>query len=98
MQPQPGDSPSSSRQLCLRRVYAQASYVAINISSPNTKDLRDLQSDTALDALLATLKSEQEKLAQMHGKYTPIAIKIAPDLEDADIRRIARSLAAHRID
>jgi len=83
---------------CLRRVYAQASYVAINISSPNTKDLRDLQSDTALDALLATLKSEQGKLAQMHGKYTPIAIKIAPDLEDADIRRIARSLAAHRID
>ncbi|MGB8516422.1 MAG: dihydroorotate dehydrogenase (quinone), partial [Gallionella sp.] len=67
--------------ICLRKVYAHASYVTVNISSPNTKNLRQLQNDEALDKLLATLKTEQEKLADTHGKYVPLALKIAPDME-----------------
>jgi dihydroorotate dehydrogenase len=83
---------------CLRAVYARASYVTVNISSPNTQGLRELQDDAALEHLLGTLKAEQAKLAQAHGKYTPLVVKIAPDLAPADLRRIARTLMAHRID
>ncbi|OIR05559.1 dihydroorotate dehydrogenase (quinone) [mine drainage metagenome] len=82
----------------LRKVYAYASYVAINISSPNTKNLRQLQGGDELDALLAQLKAEQEKLAQQHGKYVPLAVKIAPDLDSEQIRQIASLLVKHRID
>ena len=83
---------------CLNAVYAHASYVTVNISSPNTRGLRDLQGDDALERLLATLKAEQARLAQAHGKYTPLVVKIAPDLTTADLRRIARSLAKHAVD
>ena len=83
---------------CLRAVHARASYVAVNISSPNTKGLRELQQEGALAALLKALKAEQAKLAQKHGKYTPLAIKIAPDLERAAIEGIARLVIKHRID
>jgi dihydroorotate dehydrogenase len=83
---------------CLRAVYARASYVAVNISSPNTRGLRELQHETALAALVKALKAEQAKLAQQHGKYTPLAIKIAPDLERAAIEGIARLLVKHRVD
>ncbi len=83
---------------CLRATYAHASYVTINISSPNTQGLRDLQEDAALGHLLGTLKSEQSKLAQTHGKYTPLVVKIAPDLKAADLRRIARTLLSCKID
>jgi dihydroorotate dehydrogenase len=82
----------------LRKVYAHASYVAINISSPNTKNLRQLQGGDELDALLAQLKAEQEELAQRHGKYVPLAIKIAPDLDSEQIGQIAALLVKHRID
>jgi len=82
----------------LRKVYTHASYVAINISSPNTKNLRQLQGSDELDALLAQLKSEQEKLAQQHGKYVPLALKIAPDLDSGQIQQIAALLMRHRID
>jgi dihydroorotate dehydrogenase len=83
---------------CLRAVYARASYVAVNISSPNTKGLRDLQAEDALTALVSALKAEQAVLADRHGKYTPIAVKIAPDLEPPVIESIARLLIAHRVD
>ncbi len=83
---------------CLRAVYLRASYVTVNISSPNTKGLRELQEDAALEHLLATLKAEQARLAQTHGKYTPLLVKIAPDLTPADLRRIAHSLMDHKID
>jgi len=83
---------------CLRKVYAHASYVTINISSPNTKNLRQLQGGDELDALLAQLKTEQEKLAQQHGKYVPLAVKIAPDLDADQIKNIAAMLIKHRID
>lgn len=82
----------------LRKVYAYASYVAINISSPNTKNLRQLQGGDELDALLGQLMAEQEKLAQQHGKYVPLAVKIAPDLESDQIKIIATLLIKHRID
>lgn len=82
----------------LRKVYAYASYIAINISSPNTKNLRQLQGGDELDALLGQLKTEQEKLAQQHGKHVPLAVKIAPDLESDQIRNIAALLIKHRID
>ncbi len=84
--------------ICLRKVYAHASYVTVNISSPNTKNLRQLQGGDELDALLAQLKAEQQKLAQQHGKYVPITVKIAPDLDTEQIRQIATQLIKHRID
>ncbi|MEW6591376.1 MAG: dihydroorotate dehydrogenase (quinone), partial [Pseudomonadota bacterium] len=83
---------------CLDKVYAHATYVTVNISSPNTQGLRELQKDDALDALLSALKHRQSDLAQQHGKYVPIALKIAPDLDDAQIAAIAALLMMHRID
>jgi dihydroorotate dehydrogenase len=83
---------------CLTKVYPVASYVAVNISSPNTRNLRELQKDDALDDLLAQLKARQEVLAQRHGRYVPMALKIAPDLDDAQITAIADALRRHRMD
>jgi dihydroorotate dehydrogenase len=83
---------------CLRKVYEHAGYITINISSPNTKNLRHLQDADALSKLLALLKAEQQKLADIHGKYVPIALKIAPDLEIEQIIQISRLLMHHRID
>lgn len=82
----------------LHKVYRYASYVTINISSPNTKNLRDLQSTGALDRLLNQLKSAQQELSQSHGKYVPVAVKIAPDLDTAQIESIAALLLKHRMD
>jgi dihydroorotate dehydrogenase len=83
---------------CLSAVYSRASYVTVNISSPNTKGLRDLQSEEALAGLLRALKKEQKRLADRHGKYTPIAVKIAPDLSPQAIEGIAKLLVKHRVD
>ncbi len=94
----PIDKAASDYLICLERVYGAASYVAVNISSPNTKNLRELQKDDALDALLASLKAEQTRLADRHGKYVPLVLKIAPDLEDAQIQSIADLLRLHRMD
>ncbi len=84
--------------ICLRKVYRHASYIVVNISSPNTLNLRQLQNTEELDCLLGVLKLEQEKLADEHGKYTPLVVKIAPDLEVAQIEAIAALLMKHRID
>ena len=84
--------------ICMRKVYAHASYITVNISSPNTKNLRQLQEKDALDALLATLKAEQKILADKYGKYVPIALKIAPDLDEVQIIEIADLLKAHQFD
>ncbi len=84
--------------ICLKRVYTHASYIAVNISSPNTKNLRQLQDEDALNGLLKLLKAEQRKLADIHGKYVPIALKIAPDLEKQQIAQIAQLLTLHGID
>jgi dihydroorotate dehydrogenase len=77
---------------CLNAVYPYADYVTVNISSPNTKNLRSLQSDEALDALLGAISERRESLAREHGKYTPIFLKIAPDLDEAQLGVIAQTL------
>jgi dihydroorotate dehydrogenase len=84
--------------ISLDKVYSAASYVTVNISSPNTKNLRQLQGESELDALLGALKAKQTELAQKHGRYVPITLKIAPDLDDAQIVNIADALRRHRID
>jgi dihydroorotate dehydrogenase len=94
----PNDRAADDYLHCLRAVHPYASYVAINISSPNTKGLRDLQQEDALKALLTAIKREQEVLTQKHGRHVPIAVKIAPDLTDDAVRGIARLLAQLRMD
>nr|WP_284700872.1 quinone-dependent dihydroorotate dehydrogenase [Robbsia betulipollinis] len=83
---------------CLDRVYPFASYVAINISSPNTKNLRQLQGASELDELLGALTERRRQLSEMHGKQVPLALKIAPDLDEAGIQNIADTVLRHRID
>ena len=83
---------------CLAKVYPYASYVTVNISSPNTKNLRQLQDASELDALLAALKDAQQRLADLHKRYVPIALKIAPDLDNDQVRNVAGALLRHKID
>jgi dihydroorotate dehydrogenase len=82
----------------LRKAYSAASYITINISSPNTKNLRQLQQGEEIKYLLAALKEEQLKLQQQHTRYVPLAVKIAPDLNDEEISHIARLLLEFSID
>lgn len=82
----------------LAGVYPWADYVTVNISSPNTKNLRELQSDAALHALLAALKSRQGELAAEHGKRVPLFLKIAPDLDESQVQAIADALRQHAIE
>lgn len=83
---------------CLEKIYPYASYVTINISSPNTKNLRQLQNASALDALLSQIKQAQQRLADQHQRYVPIALKIAPDIDIEQINTIADTLLRHKID
>lgn len=83
---------------CLRKVYTRATYITVNISSPNTKNLRQLQQSDELDNLLAQLKAEQTVLADKYGKYVPIALKIAPDLDTPQVQDIAAKLLTHKFD
>lgn len=82
----------------LEKVYPYASYITVNISSPNTKNLRDLQGGDQLDILLEKLKARQLALAEEHGLYKPMALKIAPDLDDEQIVAIAQRLKHYRFD
>lgn len=82
---------------CLDGVYPHADYVTVNISSPNTQNLRALQSDEALDALLGALSARHVALAQRHGRKVPMFVKIAPDLVEDQIRVIATTLKNHGI-
>ena len=84
--------------LCLEKVYNYASYITVNISSPNTKNLRSLQSGHALTELLETLKKRQLELAEEHQHYVPLVLKVAPDLEQSDIQFIASQLIQFKID
>jgi dihydroorotate dehydrogenase len=83
---------------CMRKVYPLASYLVANISSPNTADLRRLQSSAELDRLLAALKAEQRALSQASGRYVPLMVKIAPDLSEEQVEAIAQSLISHGVD
>ncbi|PXW96488.1 dihydroorotate oxidase A [Sphaerotilus hippei] len=84
--------------ICLDGVYPHADYVTINISSPNTKNLRALQSDAALDALLGALQARRQTLAGQHGRQVPMFVKIAPDLDEAQVKVIAATLRHNGID
>ncbi len=84
--------------ICMQKVYEYSSYITVNISSPNTKNLRALQEKEALSSLLKILKLEQTKLAEKHGKYVPITLKIAPDLDENQVIEIANLLMQHQID
>ena len=84
--------------LCLDGVYPHADYVVVNISSPNTKNLRTLQSDEALDALLGRLQEHRQTLIQRHGRTVPMFVKIAPDLDETQVGVIAATLQKNGLD
>ena len=88
----PIEQASEDYLTCLDAVYPHADYVTVNISSPNTQNLRSLQSDAALDGLLGAVMERREQLAQHHRKQVPIFVKIAPDLDDLQISLIAATL------
>jgi dihydroorotate dehydrogenase len=83
---------------CLDGVYPHADYVTVNISSPNTKNLRALQGDEALDALLSAIAQRREQLATAEGRRVPLFVKIAPDLDEAQVEVIAATLRRHGMD
>jgi dihydroorotate dehydrogenase len=84
--------------MCLERVYARASYVTINVSSPNTQGLRALQGKDELEPLLARLVALRQRLADQQGRRVPLALKVAPDLDAAQVQGIADAVRRHRID
>lgn len=94
----PNERAADDYRACLRKVYPHASFVTANVSSPNTKALRELQQADELDILLAGLTAERERLAQQHGKRVPLAVKISPDLEQAAVEALADRVAARGID
>ena len=84
--------------LCLEKAYAHAGYITVNISSPNTQNLRALQGGDELSALLSALKNKQAHLAAAHGRYVPLAVKIAPDLNEQQVADIAHAAMQTEID
>ncbi|GAA5140558.1 quinone-dependent dihydroorotate dehydrogenase [Thalassotalea piscium] len=94
----PDDNAKDDYIYCMRKVYNFASYITINISSPNTPGLRSLQYGDALNNLLSSLKAEQTALAAQYDKYVPLAVKIAPDLTEEEIESIAQCLIENDID
>ncbi len=84
--------------VCLQKVYRYASYITINISSPNTKNLRDLQQGDLLDQLLSTLKQKQTELVKQHDHTVPLFVKVAPDLDQQQIEHIATKIKQHKMD
>jgi dihydroorotate dehydrogenase len=94
----PNESAHEDYLFCLERVYPLADYVTVNISSPNTAGLRELQEEQALRQLVGTLRDAQERLAAQHGRRVPMLVKIAPDLSDDDIDSCARVLGDLKVD
>jgi dihydroorotate dehydrogenase len=94
----PPERAADDYDLCLQKVYAAASYVTINVSSPNTAGLRALQAKDSLDHLLARLTVTAQKLSERHGKRVPLVLKVAPDLDDGAIRDIGAAVQRHRLD
>lgn len=85
-------------EYCLQRVYPVADYITVNISSPNTPGLRDLQLGESLQTLLGSIKSNQQLLTEKHGKYVPIAVKISPDMAEEDVNTFCDTALLHKID
>ena len=94
----PAEQAADDYVICMQKVYEYADYITVNISSPNTKGLRDLQFGDSLNRLLETLKNEQKKLQIQYKKYVPIAVKIAPDMDDEAVTQVAKTFLAQEID
>lgn len=94
----PVENATDDYLICMRKVYDKASYITVNVSSPNTPGLRSLQFGDSLNELLAALKTEQAKLAQLHGKYVPVAVKIAPDMSEDEFGLVASALKSYEMD
>ena len=94
----PNESAEDDYLHCLRKVYPLADYVTVNISSPNTAGLRELQEEQALRRLVSVLREAQEALAGVHGKRVPMLVKIAPDLSESDIDAAGRVLGDLQVD
>lgn len=94
----PNESAVDDYLACLRAAYHVADYIAVNISSPNTKGLRDLQAEEPIRRLIGSLKEEQEWLAAAQGKFKPLVVKIAPDLDEEQIEMLARVFSEMRVD
>lgn len=94
----PMDRAAVDYLLCFEKVYPFADYVTVNISSPNTKNLRDLQTSSGLDSLLGQLAQQRKLLADAHGRRVPIAIKVAPDLEETAVADMATVILRHDMD
>ena len=94
----PAERAADDYEICLQKVYPRASYVTLNVSSPNTQGLRSLQDRGPLDALLARLSDSRKKLAERHQKFVPLVLKVAPDLDQDQVASIAQAVLRHRID
>lgn len=94
----PNEKANDDYLICLRKVYSRASYITVNVSSPNTPGLRTLQHGDEFLTLLDALKTEQKKLAELHGRYVPIAVKIAPDMDSDELTGVAQALQRYEID
>jgi len=94
----PNEKAAGDYLICLEKVYAHADYITVNISSPNTKGLRDLQDETQLNALLGALDARRRALAEQHHKRVPLVVKVAPDLEDRQIPEIADAVVQNSFD
>ena len=94
----PVDQAVNAYLICMRQVYNHADYITVNLSSPNTPGLRELQFGESLTWLLRRLKNEQQKLADKYGEYVPLAVKVAPDLTENEVADIARILVKQNVD
>ncbi|MEO5693402.1 MAG: quinone-dependent dihydroorotate dehydrogenase [Usitatibacter sp.] len=94
----PNERAADDYLICLEAVYGHATYITVNISSPNTKNLRDLQSSEALDGLLSAVMAKRRQLAERHGRTKPLLLKVAPDLDDEQIAAIAEMSLKHSVD
>jgi dihydroorotate dehydrogenase len=94
----PNASAADDYLFCMERVYPLADYITVNISSPNTAGLRELQEEQALRQLIGTLREAQEKFGAQHGKRVPMLVKVAPDLSDEDIDAVCRVLSDLSVD
>ena len=94
----PNEQAHEDYLLCMRKVYSHASYITVNVSSPNTPGLRTLQFGESLNSLLDALKTEQARQARLHGRYVPIAVKIAPDMVDEELAMVAGAFKTYEID
>jgi len=94
----PNEKATEDYLICMRKVYSRASYITVNVSSPNTPGLRSLQHGSHLNELLDALKTEQARQARLHGRYVPVAVKIAPDMDAEELTAVAAALKSYEID